>query len=311
MGITPPDPSDTWLIVYIVVTVRQEAVERQLGGRWAPWKPGQSAPSARALLLTLLGEFVLPDGGRAWAATLIEALSLLDVEARTARQAIARTARAGLLASERSGRRVCWALTPGATRLLTRGAERIYQFGFRTGNWDGRWLLLLASVPEANRHLRYRLRVGLEWQGFAALGPGVWICPWVEREAAAVGVITELGLDREAFSFCGAPGSLGSLEQRVSPVWRLEEVSDAYRAFMEATEAKAPSSPAESFVALTTLVHDWRHFPAADPALPAPLLPAGWPARAAARLFHDRRDRWHAPAWEWWRSRPSLAHAQP
>ena len=113
MGITPPDPSDTWLIVYIVVTVRQEAVERQLWGRWAPWKPGQSAPSARALLLTLLGEFVLPDGGRAWAATLIEALSLLDVEARTARQAIARTARAGLLASERSGRRVCWALTPG------------------------------------------------------------------------------------------------------------------------------------------------------------------------------------------------------
>ena len=93
-------------IVYIVVTVRQEAVERQLWGRWAPWKPGQSAPSARALLLTLLGEFVLPDGGRAWAATLIEALSLLDVEARTARQAIARTARAGLLASERSGRRV-------------------------------------------------------------------------------------------------------------------------------------------------------------------------------------------------------------
>ena len=118
-------------------------------------------------------------------------------------------------------------------------------------------------MPEANRHLRYRLRVGLEWQGFAALGPGVWICPWVEREAAAVGVITELGLDGEAFSFCGAPGSLGSLAQRVSPVWHLEEVSDAYRAFMEATEAKAPSSPAESFVALTTLVHDWRHFPAA------------------------------------------------
>ena len=66
-----------------MVTVRQEAVERQAWGRWAPWKPGQSGTSARALLLTLLGEFVLPDGGRAWAATLIEALSLLDVEART------------------------------------------------------------------------------------------------------------------------------------------------------------------------------------------------------------------------------------
>ena len=143
--------------------------------------------------------------------------------------------------------------------------------------------MVLATVPEANRHLRYRLRVGLEWQGFAALGPGVWICPWVEREAAAVGVITELGLDGEAFSFCGAPGSLGSLAQRVSPVWHLEEVSDAYRAFMEATEAKAPSSAAESFVALTTLGTIGATF--RQPIRPCRrrLLPPDWPGRAAAR----------------------------
>jgi phenylacetic acid degradation operon negative regulatory protein len=291
------------MIVYTLVTTRQDDVERQLGAGWAPWQPGQNAPSARALLLTLLGEFVLPGGGRAWAATLIDALSLLGVEPRTARQAIARTATAGWLAAERSGRRVCWALTPGATGLLSRGAERIYGFGLGTGDWDGRWLLLLASVPEANRHLRHRLRVGLEWQGFAALGPGVWICPWVEREAAAVSVLTELGLDGEAFSFCGVPGSLGSLERRVSSVWHLEQVSHAYQAFMEATEAKAPATTAEFFLALATLVHDWRHFPATDPSLPARLLPAGWPAGPAARLFHDRRERWHIPAWAWWRSR--------
>jgi phenylacetic acid degradation operon negative regulatory protein len=259
----------------------------------------------------LLGEFVLPDGGRAWAATLIEALSLLGVEPRTARQAIARTASSGLLASERSGRRVCWALTPAATRLLSRGAERIYEFGLGTGDWDGRWLMLLVSVPEANRHLRYRLRVGLEWLGFAPLGPGVWFCPWVQREAAAVAVLTELGLAGEAFSFCGVPGSLGSLEQRVSPVWHLVEVSDAYRTFMAATEAKAPTTAAEFFLALATLVHDWRHFPATDPAVPAALLPADWPAGAAARLFHDRRERWHVAAWEWWRSRPLQAQPHP
>ena len=59
-----------------------------------------------------------------------------------------------------------------ATGLLTRGAARIYEFGLRTENWDGQWLMLLASVPEANRHLRYRLRVRLEWQGFGLAGVG-------------------------------------------------------------------------------------------------------------------------------------------
>jgi phenylacetic acid degradation operon negative regulatory protein len=259
------------------------------------------------LLLTVLGEFVLADGGQAWTSTLIEALSTLGVEPRTSRQAIARTAAAGLLRSERSGRQVCWALTPAATRLLTEGAARIYQFGVREEEWDGRWLVVLASVPETNRHLRYRLRVGLEWQGFAALAAGVWICPWVEREAAAVAVLSNVGLVGDAVSFRAIAGEVGALEERVSAVWELDEVAGEYRAFIETTEAKAPVTGADAFVALATLVHDWRHFPAADPALPARLLPQNWPARAAARLFHDCHDRWHTPAWQWWRGQaPAL-----
>jgi phenylacetic acid degradation operon negative regulatory protein len=280
--------------------VRQGDVEHR-GGRWRPWRPGQTTSSARALLLTVLGEFVLPDRGRAWTSTFIDALSAFGVEPKTARQAIARTAASGLLLSERSGRQVRWALTPTATRLLTEGADRIYRFGVRQEDWDGRWLVVLASVPEANRHLRYRLRVGLEWQGFAALGPGVWICPWVEREAAAVAVLTDLGLAGESLSFRGVPGGLGAMEERVSSVWDLDEVADEYRAFIEATEAKTPATAAEAFVALGALVHDWRHFPAADPALPEALLPEAWPARLAASLFHDRHNRWRRPAWEWWR----------
>src|SRR5262245_46179463 len=113
---------------------RQEDVERS-AGRWLPWRPGQTASSARALLLTVLGEFVLADGAQAWTSTLIEALTALGVEPGTARQAIGRTAAAGLLRSERSGRQVCWALTPAGTRLLTEGAERIYQFGVREEEW--------------------------------------------------------------------------------------------------------------------------------------------------------------------------------
>jgi phenylacetic acid degradation operon negative regulatory protein len=252
--------------------------------------------------LTVLGEFVLSDGGRVWTSTLIEALSALGVEAKTTRQAIARTAARGLLRSERSGRHVRWALTAVGSQLLTRGAERIYGFGAGEPDWDGRWLVVLASVPEANRRLRYRLRVGLAWQGFAALGPGVWICPWVDREAAAGRVLAELGLAGESLSLSGVPGAIGELAARVTSNWDLEGVAAEYRSFLVATAAKAPAVPIEAFVALATLVHDWRHFPAADPALPAALLPPTWPGGAAAGLFHDRHRQWQDLAWQWWRA---------
>jgi phenylacetic acid degradation operon negative regulatory protein len=252
--------------------------------------------------LTVLGEFVLPDGGRAWTSTLIDAMAALDIEARTARQAIARTAAAGFLTSERSGRQVQWSLTPTATRLLNDGTERIYQFGRNREHWDRRWLLLLVSVPETNRHLRYRLRVGLEFQGFAALAPGVWASPWIEREPAATAVLEELGLAGDSLSFAGAPGGLGDLDERVYSAWDLAGVAAEYALFIEATEAKAPSTPTECFVGLTGLVHDWRHFPAADPGLPDRLLPQPWPAHAAADLFHDRHRQWADAAWQWWRS---------
>jgi phenylacetic acid degradation operon negative regulatory protein len=307
-GNPPPFHSLGGQIFYKAVVVRQELVERlepvgRPPGSWRPWRPGHNPWSARALLLTVLGEFVQPDGERAWTSALIEAMAVLGVEPKTARQAIARTAAAGLLGSERSGRQVRWVLTPAGTGLLTEGAARIYQFGTQQEEWDGRWLVVLASVPEANRRLRYRLRVGLEWHGFAALSPGLWICPWVEREAAAVAVLGDLGLAGEALSFRAVPGALGALEERVAAFWDLDEVAASYQAFIQATEAKAPATPADTFVALATLVHDWRHFPAADPALPERLLPQGWPGRAAAGLFRERHSRWHASAWEWWRGR--------
>ena len=69
------------------------------------------ATSARSLLLTVLGEFVLPRPEPVWTQTLIDVLAELGVEQKSARQALARTAAEGLLASDRSGRRVRWSLS--------------------------------------------------------------------------------------------------------------------------------------------------------------------------------------------------------
>ena len=80
--------------------------------------------SARSLLMTMLGEFVLARGGSVWTQALVSALALFGIEHKSARQALARTAAEGLLASERVGRQVRWSLTPPGQRLLSQGAQR-------------------------------------------------------------------------------------------------------------------------------------------------------------------------------------------
>ena len=72
------------------------------------------ATSARSLLLTVLGEFVLARAEPVWTQVLLDVLGGLGVESKSARQALARTAAEGLLESDRAGRRVRWSLTAPA-----------------------------------------------------------------------------------------------------------------------------------------------------------------------------------------------------
>jgi phenylacetic acid degradation operon negative regulatory protein len=252
-------------------------------------------------LLTVLGEFVLPDGGSVWTGTVLDGLGLLGVEEASARQALARTSGRGLLAAERIGRRTRWSLSERAQVVLTEGAARIYGHGLDHPGWDGRWLLVLTTVPEQNRHLRAGLRNRMTWAGLGQVGPGVWVTPWSQHEADVEAILNDLELADGSLSWVGSPGALGHVEHRVEEIWDLDAIADDYDAFMAAAESEDPASPDESFAALVRLVHDWRHFPAADPGVPEALLPSGWPVREAAALFRERRKKWSPAAWRYWR----------
>src|SRR5829696_8991685 len=96
----------------------------------------RSGTSAKALLLTILGEFVLPHGASVWTSTIVEGLGVLNVAERNARQAVARLSEQKILVSERHGKRTRWQLSEAGTRLLTAGTERIYGFGDDGAAWD-------------------------------------------------------------------------------------------------------------------------------------------------------------------------------
>jgi len=268
----------------------------------------EGSTSANALLLTLLGEFVRPLGGTVWTATLIEAMAALDVETKTTRQALSRTSKSGTLEKERHGRRTRWSITPAGNLFLEQGYDRIYHFGIRQEPWDNTWLIVIASVPEADRHLRYRMRTRLAWAGFAPIGPGIWLSPWSSHEAEALETLEGLGLAESAISFVGRPGAFGNVEERIHEAWDLSRLEARYADFITnfATNAK-PSSDLEAFVWLTRLVHSWRQFPIYDPGLPHVLLPRTWNGSDAAKAFHASHQLWSPAAGRWWNSLVKMA----
>ena len=256
------------------------------------------APSARGLLFTLLGEFVLSGDGTAWTSAVLAAFSRLGVEEKTTRQALMRTAASGWLDPEKVGRRTRWRLTASAQKMLSEGADRIYSFTGPADSWDGRWLLVYARIPESDRRARHVVRSRLTWAGFGSLGTGLWISPHPDREDEAVGVLREAGVAADAHVFVARRSGLADVQVMVATAWDLGAIEGQYGAFIEEFRATVP---ADVLARQVELVHAWRRFPALDPVLPRELLPARWSGLEAARLFADRHQRWSGPAAQEWK----------
>ena len=254
--------------------------------------------SARSLLTTVLGEFVLPGGEPVWTATLVDVLALFGVEEKAARQALARTAAEGWLRSDRVGRRVRWSLTrPGpAAARRGRGAD----------------LRLRQRRPAVGRPVAGAARVGAgdacatcgtscgpgsAWAGFGSPTAGVWVTPHPAAEADAKLILDELDLSGQAMSFLANYGALGRSGTMVASAWDLAEVAERYDAFI--AEFAAPDAG-----------HAGRGAARADPA-GARVAPLPVPGPAAARRTAAREvERHHGNGAVQRQARP-LAHPGP
>ncbi len=252
--------------------------------------------SARGLLFTVLGEFVLPAGGAAFTAAFIDVFARLGIEEKATRQALMRTAAGGWLTSHRIGRRTRWALTPSARRLLVDGTERIFGFTATAEQWDGRWLVVLARAPESERPARHLLRTRLTWAGLGSPSPGVWVSPHPERAADVEQVLADAGVRDDAQVFVSEHHG-GDVHAMVRRAWDLDALEQSYEAFIAAfTGEPGP----DRLLRVVELVHAWRRFPWIDPVLPRQLLPARWSGVTAATLFARRHARWSAAASAEW-----------
>jgi phenylacetic acid degradation operon negative regulatory protein len=249
-------------------------------------RPGRrllNAGSARSVLLTLLGEFLLPWGQPVWTRTVISALERLGFDETAARQAITRTRADGWITTTPVGRRGLLALTPGGEELLREGINRLAEFARQADRWDGGIVLLtLDTVGLAPAH-REEVRNRLRWSGFGQLSPSLYLSFDRRAEGQAVIALDDLGLRERAVSFCSRLGAIGDPRVVVERAWDLGEVAAARRSFIEAAERAAQGE--DPFAARTRIIHAWRYLPLYDPGLPRDYEPAEWTGEHPAAVY--------------------------
>jgi phenylacetic acid degradation operon negative regulatory protein len=245
---------------------------------------------ARSALFDLYGDHLRPRGGVAPIAALVRLLGPLDIAAPAVRTAVSRMVRQGWLRPERLPAGPGYALTAKATRRLDDAAVRIYRTN--QGNWDGRWHLLVVSAPP-DRSARARFAASLRFLGYGPLENGTWVAPRPAAEVATL--LTESGIAAEQFHAEHADGLKGS-HALVERAWDLDALAASYESFVTelrpVVDAAGPAATEEqAFAARSRLVHAWRQFLFSDPALPADLLPDGWPGATAAAFFDQHATR--------------------
>ena len=252
--------------------------------------------SARSLLFTILGELVWPTGKPVWTATLVQVLRGLGIEEQTARQAIARAASSDWITAARNGREVSWSLTPKLRRIFESGSVRVYSLSNSYCEWDGRWLIVLPTIPASHRPVRRPLYAGLTWAGLGNPAPGLWVTPHVERVTEVRELVDRLDLQRHTVSFAGTVEAIG-LDQReiVERGWDLASLREHYKQVEGIIGALGPRTADEELFESVRLSNEYGVLPRTDPQLPEALLP-DWIGRRVARRIDALLAQWKPAA---------------
>lgn len=253
---------------------------------------------ARSLVFDLFGDYLRYRGGEIRLRGLVSLMDCFAVPEATARVVVTRLRKEGWLHSRREGRETTYALTERAWHLLDEGRDRI--FNRATGPWDGRWHIVIYSVPEPERALREQLRKQLAWLGFGPLAPSVWLSPH-DRLAHVHASVAQLPAVRLDTFHARSQGAAADRDMAARS-WDLDGLNGDYAELLDRYQPRLERYRAgqlpgrQALVERTQLMHDYRLFPFRDPDLPPELLPEGWSGRVAHQVFLDAHSLLRAPA---------------
>jgi phenylacetic acid degradation operon negative regulatory protein len=246
-------------------------------------------------MLTLYGDYVLHRGGEIGIGSLIKLLGNFGLSDQAVRSAVSRMCHSGILKVKHVNRKSYYSLTKEGHAFLAEGAARIFQR--KAPKWDGKWNIVVYSIPETMRDARDRMRIDLGWMGYGPLGDSTWISPH-DRTKEVIELLQRLGISEYVQIFNAY--NVGSTDPMsiVARCWNLNKIHEKYAEFVNEYRPKLEEhrrrletggkiEPSECFVERFNLIHEYRKLPFLDPDLPKELLPENWLRPEAATLFNE------------------------
>lgn len=262
--------------------------------RWLTATLQQAPLRTNSLITTVFGDAILPHGGAAMLGSLITLLAPLRVNSRAVRTSAYRLVQEGWLEAALIGRRSEYSLTASGRRRITHAYHRIYDTPQK--EWNGTWQIVIVPEGLFSHEQREALRRDLLWAGFGTLSPGVYANPTTDLGLLHE-IATQTGSDNKIAVLSAS--SLGddrddALQVVVQQSWRLDQLADDYRRFIDRFEPtldwltkRSAATPEQLFLLRTLLIHEFRRAQLRDPQLPQRLLGERWPGTAARQLCRE------------------------
>jgi phenylacetic acid degradation operon negative regulatory protein len=259
--------------------------------------------NTRSMIFTIYGDYIRHYGNEIWIGSLIRLLKEFGHNDQAVRAAISRMSKQGWVKAEKRGNKSYYSLTERGVKRMEEAAKRIYKI--RPEKWDGKWRILVYTIPEEKRNVRDELRKELVWSGFGTISNSCWISP-NNLEKQVYDLIDKYEIEPYVDFFIAQYDGPHTNKLLVEKCWNLEEINKKYEEFISVYSQKyiidkhkiqrGEMSDAECFVERTKLVHEYRKFLFIDPGLPEELLPSEWMGSHAAALFSDYYKELAVPA---------------
>ena len=248
--------------------------------------------NTQSMIFTIYGDYIRNYGSKIWIGSLIRLLKEFGHNEQGVRVAVSRMVKQGWIQSEKQGNKSYYFLTDRGVQRMDEAANRIYKM--KPNEWDGKWRILMYTIPEDKRQLRDDLRKELLWSGFGSFSSGCWISP-NDLEKQINRLIEKYDINEYVDFFISEYKGPKENQTLVEKSWHLEEIENKYEEFIEKYSkqfivhqsiiSRGEMSDADCFVERTNLVHEYRKFLFIDPGLPKELLPSKWNGNHAALLF--------------------------
>jgi phenylacetic acid degradation operon negative regulatory protein len=232
------------------------------------------------LVALAFGAAQVPPGEPVNGPVLFRLLADLGLSGPAARSQLLRMRRDGWLSSERAGRQARYRLSP----IVFAGQERVErQLRGDRPPWRGSFSGVLYSVPERARPYRDRLRRSALILGYVGLRPGLAVATTDRYEDLIAALPPQPAgsqVLRTVLTFSAA-----DTRQLAADLWDLDHVAALYRRAIADVDQRLADvqltrpAGAAALRAFAAAVLPLYQAGAADPDLPAELLPADWPGQ--------------------------------